>query len=171
MNALYELVGSYLSKKTYEEAKELFDLTNCRIEKDIKECLDSIDGKVKDMVIGYRITPLWGSKPIDDFLHDIKFAFIEHITYGWKLDEEDKDDEIVKLFLPSKRTSEDEFKFITELDKIDYDNGYGIQELFGVVVFNDGTWLNRWEYDGSEGWQRNSIPKEEEYNGEMEKDQ
>lgn len=35
---------------------------------------------------------------------------------------------------------------------LDYDAGYGSQELFGVVKFNNGTWLERDEYDGSEWW-------------------
>ena len=169
MNALYELVGSYVSSKTYEEAKDFTDFTNCRIEENKKECLDSTDGKVKEIVVGYKITPLWGSKPVDDFIHNIKFAFIKHISYGWKNNR--PNDKVTNLFLPSKRTNEDEFKFINELDKIDYDDGYGTQELFGVVVFNDGTWLSRWEYDGSEGWRHNVIPKEEEYiNDKVDKD-
>ena len=51
-----------------------------------------------------------------------------------------------------------------ELSSLDYeyDNGYGAQELFGVVLFNDNTWLSRWEYDGSEGWEYNEIPTVEE---------
>ena len=38
--------------------------------------------------------------------------------------------------------------------KIDYDSGYGAQEIEDslIVLFNDGAWLERWEYDGSEGW-------------------
>lgn len=41
-----------------------------------------------------------------------------------------------------------------ELESLDfeYDNGYGTQNLFGVVLFSDNTWLDRYEYDGSEGW-------------------
>lgn len=44
-----------------------------------------------------------------------------------------------------------------------YYNGYGGQELFGLVWFEDGTWLSRGEYDGSEWWEYNkqpNIPKE-----------
>jgi hypothetical protein len=41
-----------------------------------------------------------------------------------------------------------------ELNHIDmeYDAGYGSQELYGIVLFNDNTWLQRAEYDGSEWW-------------------
>lgn len=64
--------------------------------------------------------------------------------------------------LRSKRTKEDEIEFLETLKYIDYDDDYGMQELFGVVVYKDGTWHSRWEYDGSEGWQLNSLPKESE---------
>ena len=51
-----------------------------------------------------------------------------------------------------------------ELDKLDfaYDRGYCCQELFGEVLFNDGTWLSRGEYDGSEWWDYNIAPTVEE---------
>lgn len=42
-----------------------------------------------------------------------------------------------------------------------YDDGYGGAEIPGdlVVVFNDNTWMARGEYDGSEWWYYNRIPK------------
>lgn len=43
-----------------------------------------------------------------------------------------------------------------------YYAGYGIQELYGVVLFNDNTWLERWEYDGSECWEYKKAPTVEE---------
>ena len=51
-----------------------------------------------------------------------------------------------------------------DLDAIDvlYDSGYGSQRLFGLVLFNDNTWLSREEYDGSEWWIHN-IPPTVEY--------
>ena len=49
---------------------------------------------------------------------------------------------------------------IDELD-VDYDDGYGSQNLYGLVLFDDGTWLSRYEYDGSECWEYNHpISKE-----------
>lgn len=47
-----------------------------------------------------------------------------------------------------------------DLDKLNftYDNGYGGQKLFGYIVFTDGTWLERAEYDGSEWWTYKQIP-------------
>jgi hypothetical protein len=51
-----------------------------------------------------------------------------------------------------KGYSDEEFQ--AELNKLDleYDDGYGLQELFGVVLFDDNSWLERHEYDGSENW-------------------
>jgi hypothetical protein len=40
----------------------------------------------------------------------------------------------------------------------DYDSGYGCQELFGTIWYNDGSWSDRGEYDGSEWWQYQKCP-------------
>jgi len=48
---------------------------------------------------------------------------------------------------------------------ITYDNGYGEQKLFGYVVFKDGTWLERSEYDGEEWWEYKKTPSEKEVMG------
>lgn len=57
--------------------------------------------------------------------------------------------------------SEDELKdFINSLD-FNYDDGYGMQEVYGIIMFNDDFWLERIEYDGSERWglkKKPSIP-------------
>lgn len=56
-------------------------------------------------------------------------------------------------------------KYITTLNDLDfdYDAGFGIQELFGVVYCKDSNnspvWLTRGEYDGSEWWDINTIPE------------
>ena len=56
-------------------------------------------------------------------------------------------------------------KFITSLDALDfdYDAGYGVQELYGIVYCKDSnsnpTWLTREDYDGSEWWKINTIPE------------
>lgn len=39
-----------------------------------------------------------------------------------------------------------------------YDNGFGSQELFGFVLYSDGTWSEREEYDGSEWWVHRKPP-------------
>ena len=46
------------------------------------------------------------------------------------------------------------------LENINYDSGYGSSEIAMdlVVVFTDGSWLHRHEYDGAEGWEYNKTP-------------
>ena len=51
------------------------------------------------------------------------------------------------------------------LDKLDfeYDAGYGFQHIYGTIWFENGTWAEREEYDGSEWWsiyRYPEIPKE-----------
>ena len=41
--------------------------------------------------------------------------------------------------------------FLNFLDR-EYDSGYGGQQLFGVIYCEDGVWMQRGEYDGSEWW-------------------
>lgn len=47
-----------------------------------------------------------------------------------------------------------------QVANIEYDAGYGGQEIASdlVVVFNNGAWLERTEYDGSEDWSYQSRP-------------
>lgn len=41
-----------------------------------------------------------------------------------------------------------------------YDDGYGSQEIVNdLVVVGKDFWLERWEYDGSEGWKFKVTPK------------
>lgn len=40
----------------------------------------------------------------------------------------------------------------------DYNNGFGNQKLEGTVWFEDGTWAERAEYDGSEWWEHRICP-------------
>lgn len=54
------------------------------------------------------------------------------------------------------------FKEFSDVAKnIFYDNGYGSQEISSqlCIVFHDKSWLERSEYDGSEGWEYKSFPK------------
>lgn len=59
-------------------------------------------------------------------------------------------------------TTEELDRFLEDISRIEYDNGFGIQELFGYVVFKDSTWLERAEYDGSEWWEAAAAPKFED---------
>lgn len=48
-------------------------------------------------------------------------------------------------------------EFYDSLD-FEYDGSYGGQELYGIVWLEDGSWLSRYVYDGSEWWRRNCLP-------------
>ena len=50
--------------------------------------------------------------------------------------------------------------FAQMAETFDYDNGYGGQEVRDslVVVFTDGSWLERGEYNGAEWWEYKAIP-------------
>ena len=65
----------------------------------------------------------------------------------------------IKIFLPKNYSCEQLQGFFAECSKYHYDSGFGGQELFGYVVFIDGTWLEREEYDGSERWVHKETPK------------
>ena len=47
-----------------------------------------------------------------------------------------------------------------ELANFEYDCGFGSAEVAIdlVIVFTDGTWFDRHEYDGSEWWSFNEVP-------------
>lgn len=46
---------------------------------------------------------------------------------------------------------------LSQLD-LEYDNGYGGQQLYGFIWYQDGTWSERGEYDGSEWWEHKVCP-------------
>lgn len=69
----------------------------------------------------------------------------------------DWDDKQKDIVLKLNYTEADYEKFLNEID-FDYDNGYGGQELYGTVWLEDGTWLSRGEYNGSEWWEHNVLP-------------
>lgn len=62
-----------------------------------------------------------------------------------------------RFTLPIDYSEERYAKFLDSLD-FTYDNGYGGQFLYGIVWLDDGTWLSRGEYDGSEWWEHNVLP-------------
>lgn len=62
------------------------------------------------------------------------------------------------LELSVGHTQEEFDSFMNELDFM-YDSSYGGQELHGTIWLQDGTWMERGEYDGKEWWHRVSMPK------------
>lgn len=148
MNALYELIGE--SKcVTQKESETIANTPEYSVEfgKPIKWGPNK--GHIK---VHYCYKPT--SKKAKAWISSIAFAKIQ---YGNDVYEEPP----VIAELRSIRTKNAERKFLETLADINYDNGYGGQELFGTIVFKDGTWLERAEYDGSEWWAHRKLPTEE----------
>ena len=88
----------------------------------------------------------------------IKCAYIQFI--------ENPDD---SCFALTTGYTEDEYKqFLSDIDKT-YNNGYGGQELDGMIWYEDGTWTSRGEYDGSEWWNYHEVPDIPEFLNRVDK--
>jgi hypothetical protein len=84
----------------------------------------------------------------------IKCALIERFDFfGY-----DYEDQFEKFKLKVNYTEKEFESFLESLD-FEYDAGFGLQELFGTVWLEDGTWLTRGEYDGSEWWEYHKLPE------------
>lgn len=87
-----------------------------------------------------------------NLIKDEKKVICATISVGQKYYEEQKPAILKKGY------TEREFKdFLHSID-INYDAGYGGQELFGTIWFEGQTWATRGEYDGSEWWELNKYP-------------
>lgn len=84
----------------------------------------------------------------------IKCAIVTFGEYGWS---DEEDDQVVTRTLPVNYTQEEYDVFTQSIDR-EYDAGYGGQQLFGTIWYEDGTWSSRGEYDGSEWWDWNKCP-------------
>jgi hypothetical protein len=51
-----------------------------------------------------------------------------------------------------------EYEMFLELLDFEYDDGFGGQEIYGHIWYEDGTWSERRDYDGSEWWEYMSVP-------------
>lgn len=71
-----------------------------------------------------------------------------------------------ELTLPEDYTDEQLGEFIDKLD-FEYDEDFGLQYVGGVIVFTDGSWLERAEYDGSEWWRYKKVPVFNDYTPEI----
>ena len=96
--------------------------------------------------------PLTNAK--EEFLQKVKS--IDNVRCARIVYEPDLDKEVVAI-LKEEFTSEEATEFLNTLD-LEYDNGYGIQQLFGVIWMKDGSWYERGEYDGAEWWQHKVCP-------------
>ena len=55
-------------------------------------------------------------------------------------------------------TKDEFYDFLNSLN-FDYDDSYGEQYLSGTIWYEDGTWSERAEYDGSEWWKYKKCPE------------
>lgn len=95
-----------------------------------------------------------------EFLYLVKDKEVECATilYHVEGDEVFGKETIHRSFkLMKDYTSEEYEQFVNSLD-FEYDSGFGLQELFGMVWFKNGAWAERSEYDGSEWWTTRSRP-------------
>ena len=74
----------------------------------------------------------------------------------------DIDGDILHYRLKMNYTDEEYQTFLNSLD-FNYDGGYGTQELYGAIWLENGTWLDRSEYDGSEWWEYHVLPQVPDY--------
>jgi hypothetical protein len=89
--------------------------------------------------------------------------FINHVGFRKVLCAQIKhgdgyDDDSKVFNLTTGSTEEDRTQFLTDID-FNYDSGYGGQNLFGTIWYEDGTWSERGEYDGSEWWEHRERPQ------------
>jgi hypothetical protein len=67
-------------------------------------------------------------------------------------------EDYASVTIPVDFTESEYSSFTNQLSTIEYYPGYGLQELYGILWFTDGTWADRGEYVGSEWWQLHSLP-------------
>lgn len=63
-----------------------------------------------------------------------------------------------EFYLKENYTQDDLNVFLNSLKEINYNSGYGGQNLFGTVWLTNNHWLERGEYDGSEWWEYRECP-------------
>jgi hypothetical protein len=63
-----------------------------------------------------------------------------------------------QLILPRGYTQEEYNNFLNQLDQ-NYDDGFGSQYIYGTIWYQDRTWSDRREYDGSEWWEHHQVPE------------
>lgn len=140
MNAYVELFGFSVPNKQYEKLLE--------------EVPNNFFLVSEHKPSGYKkIAPEIHTTMVQDWIEKVLWAEISCME-----DEEGRQG--VNLVLKSKRTTADEEAFLNNLKTINYYEGYGTQELYGTIAFKDGSWMERWQYDGSEGWTKMKFPEE-----------
>ena len=89
---------------------------------------------------------------VEDIKSRVKAAIVQH---DWSYDD---NEDAPSFKLPVGYTEDDLKAFLDSLN-FQYDAGYGGQELFGIIWYEDNTWSARGEYDGSEWWEHHQVPE------------
>jgi hypothetical protein len=84
---------------------------------------------------------------------DIRGVLCARIVHG-----EDEFGNDLVFILETGYTSDDYNEFLNKLSNINYDSGYGCQNLFGIIWYKNGNFSQRGEYDGSEWWEYIECP-------------
>jgi len=75
---------------------------------------------------------------------------------------EDDIDFIEVFFIEQHGEKYTEISTMQDMKPITYDDGFGGQMVYGHIVFKDGTWIEREEYDGAESGEYEQKPKKGE---------
>ena len=67
----------------------------------------------------------------------------------------------IEWFILKDNYSKEDFETFCDKLNFEYDNNFGSQELFGIILFED-SFSDRYEYDGSEYWANYKMPTIEE---------
>jgi len=101
----------------------------------------------------------------DEFLDTTKKYKVIAASISFNDNWRNDNDDIFKL--KPLYSNEEYESFLNFLDR-KYDSGYGGQNLYGVIFCEDGVWMQRGEYDGSEWWDIYKYPDMRETFSEIE---
>ena len=89
--------------------------------------------------------------------------FIEHVlgktVMCARILKEDFTEEKQEIATLQVGFNEAEYRAFLDKLNFEYDDGYGTQELLGNIWYRNGTWSERYEYDGSEEWKYKQCPQ------------
>jgi hypothetical protein len=97
-------------------------------------------------------------KELVDALDDITKKYSVSVKCAWVSYKRFSEVSSAHAYLPVGFEQYELESFMKDLD-FNYDDGYGSQELHGEVYFDDGSWMERAEYDGSEWWEYKRTPE------------
>lgn len=82
-------------------------------------------------------------------IEDIEFAGVYYDYSNYDIEES------------GARCATEDTNFLLNFLNFSYDEGFGMQYIYGYILFSDGSWLERREYDGAEWWKFMTLPTKE----------